>query len=63
MNKAFREIVSPISLNIAACGIAPESTWLSRFKANVATTAGEDGIIEKICEVVGTENKLCIVLR
>jgi len=37
-----------------------ESTYLSNFAKNVASQEGEDGIIEKIFEIIGTKNKWCV---
>ena len=38
----------------------PDSTWLNKHGRNVTSHAGEDGIIEKIFEVIGIESKFCI---
>jgi hypothetical protein len=38
----------------------PESTWLQAHRRNVTSHGGEDGIIEKIFDVIGTENKICV---
>ncbi|KZK81346.1 hypothetical protein PsAD13_04297 [Pseudovibrio sp. Ad13] len=38
------------------------STWLQKYKKNIVTKYGEDGIINKIFDVIGVENKvLCDV--
>jgi hypothetical protein len=35
----------------------PESTWLSNFAENVTSQHGEDGIIRKILEIIGTRHR------
>jgi hypothetical protein len=37
-----------------------DSVWISKHRKDVKTVNGEDGIIEKIFEVIGTENKLLV---
>jgi len=37
-----------------------ESIWLQEFRSNVKSQSGEDGVIAKIFELIGTENKFCI---
>lgn len=34
--------------------------WLSQFSSNVASQFGEDGIIEKIMQIIGNTNKWCV---
>ena len=34
--------------------------WLSRFARNVTSQYGEDGIIEKVLEVIGVKDKWCV---
>jgi hypothetical protein len=36
-----------------------KSTWLNEFAGNNTSQFGQDGIIEKIFEVIGTSNKMC----
>lgn len=36
------------------------NTWLSEFARNVTSQYGEDGIIEKVLEVIGNNNKWCV---
>ncbi|UCC98534.1 MAG: FkbM family methyltransferase [Phycisphaerales bacterium] len=36
------------------------NTWLSTFARNVTSQYGEDGIIEKVLEVVGVRDKWCV---
>ena len=38
----------------------PASIWLQKHRANVKSQSGEDGVIAKIFEVVGTENRFCV---
>jgi hypothetical protein len=36
------------------------STYLSKFKRNVYSQAGEDGIVDEIFRIMGTKNKWCV---
>ncbi|UTY46700.1 FkbM family methyltransferase [Sinorhizobium fredii] len=38
----------------------PESTWIDNFKQNVTSQGGEDGVILKIFDVIGTKNKVLV---
>lgn len=40
--------------------IAKENTWLKEFARNVTSQYGEDGIIEKVLEVINDNNKWCV---
>jgi len=40
--------------------VKPASTFLRGFRRNVTSQLGEDGIIEKIFEIVGAENRFCM---
>ncbi|MEK7643836.1 MAG: FkbM family methyltransferase [Patescibacteria group bacterium] len=37
-----------------------ENNWLAAYKNNITSQNGEDGVIEKIFEVVGETNKWCV---
>ncbi len=37
-----------------------QNTWLKEFSRNVTSQYGEDGIIEKILEVIGENDKWCV---
>lgn len=39
---------------------AGPATWLAAFARNVSSQYGEDGIIEKILDVIGDCNKWCV---
>jgi hypothetical protein len=40
--------------------VKPASTFLRGFRRNVTSQLGEDGIIEKIFEIIGAENRFCM---
>jgi len=40
--------------------VKPESTYLNQYESNVASQSGEDGIIEKIFEIMGISNHWCV---
>ena len=40
--------------------MAKENTWLNEFAKNVTSQYGEDGIIEKVLEVIGDNDKWCV---
>jgi hypothetical protein len=40
--------------------IKPKSVFLQEFCKNVTTQRGEDGIVEKIFEIIGTTNRYCV---
>lgn len=40
--------------------VNPESVYLQAFRKNITSQCGEDGIIEKIFEIIGTNNKWCV---
>ena len=40
--------------------IKPESMVLDPYRGNVTSQCGEDGIIERIFEIIGTANKWCV---
>ena len=37
-----------------------ESTWLQEYRSNVTSQSGEDGVLSKIFEIIGTNNKFCV---
>lgn len=37
-----------------------ESIWLQKYRSDIKSQSGEDGVIAKIFDVVGEENKICI---
>lgn len=37
-----------------------KNNWLKDYKRKVASQFGEDGVIEKIFEIIGTKNKWCV---
>lgn len=37
-----------------------ESTWLSQYKKDVTSQCGQDGLFEKIFEIIGVKNKWCV---
>jgi hypothetical protein len=41
-------------------GSAKPSTWLSAFARNITSQYGEDGVIEKVLEVIGESDKWCV---
>lgn len=40
--------------------VKPESTYLQVVRRNVASQAGEDGLIERIFSIMGTANRCCV---
>jgi len=40
--------------------LKPETVFLQKFRRNVASQRGEDGIIEKIFEIAGVNNRYCV---
>ena len=40
--------------------VKPESAYLRSFNRKVTSQRGEDGVIEKIFEIIGTENRYCV---
>lgn len=36
------------------------NNWLARYASNVASQTGEDGIIQKIIEIIGVKSKYCV---
>lgn len=40
--------------------MAKENTWLNEFAKNVTSQYGEDGIIEKVLQVINDNNKWCV---
>jgi hypothetical protein len=40
--------------------IKPKSVFLQEFCKNVTTQRGEDGIVEKIFEIIGATNRYCV---
>jgi hypothetical protein len=42
--------------------VKPESVYLQKYKNNVTSQCGEDGIIEKILDTIGETNKWCVEL-
>src|SRR3990172_8526043 len=40
--------------------IKPQSTYLRKHARNVTSQCGEDGIIEKIFEIMGATNQWCV---
>jgi hypothetical protein len=41
---------------------AQKNNWLNDFARNVTSSGGEDGIVEKIFEIIGAQNKWCVEL-
>lgn len=37
-----------------------ESIWLQRYRSDNKSQSGEDGLIKKIFDIIGTDNKVCI---
>jgi hypothetical protein len=37
-----------------------QSIWLQEYRKNIKSQSGEDGVIEEIFNIVGTENKFCV---
>lgn len=37
-----------------------EDNWLLKYKKNIASQNGEDGILKKIFEIIGEKNKWCV---
>jgi hypothetical protein len=55
--------ISPetIESTVLKTGRSPHpNLWLNRFSKNVTSQCGEDGIIEKILDVMGDNNKWCV---
>ena len=42
--------------------VKPESTYLQVVRRNVASQAGEDGLIERIFSIIGAANRCCVEL-
>jgi hypothetical protein len=40
--------------------VKPESTWLHKHRRNVTSQIGQDGIFEKMLEIIGAENRWCV---
>ena len=40
--------------------VRPECNWLINHSRNVASQAGQDGILEKIFEIISVENQWCV---
>lgn len=40
--------------------VKPESTYLQKYRKNIKSQDGEDGVIEKILEILGVSNKWCV---
>jgi hypothetical protein len=40
--------------------VKPESAYLRKFRKNITSQCGEDGLIEKILEIIGMTNKWCV---
>lgn len=40
--------------------VKPESTSLQEFRRDVTSQCGEDGLIEKICGILGVKDKWCV---
>ena len=40
--------------------VKPESVYLSEFRRDVTSQCGEDGLIEKICEILGVTDRWCV---
>lgn len=40
--------------------VKPESAYLQKFQKNVTSQFGEDGVIEKIFEIMGASNRWCV---
>lgn len=40
--------------------VKPESDWLQTHRRNVASQIGQDGIFQKMLEIIGAENRWCV---
>jgi hypothetical protein len=40
--------------------LVPASVWLRKHSKNVASQCGQDGLFEKIFEIIGTKNRWCV---
>ena len=40
--------------------VKPESTFLQNFRGNITSQRGEDGMIGRIFEIIGTNNMYCV---
>jgi hypothetical protein len=40
--------------------VKPESACLQEFRRDLRSQCGEDGLIEKICGVLGVKDKWCV---
>jgi hypothetical protein len=40
--------------------VKPESAYLQKYQKNITSQCGEDGVIEKIFEIIGASNKWCV---
>lgn len=40
--------------------VKPESAYLQQYRKNITSQSGEDGVIEKIFEIMGAGNKWCV---
>jgi hypothetical protein len=40
--------------------VRTECAWLSKYASNVASQCGQDGILEKMLDVIGAENRWCV---
>lgn len=40
--------------------VKPESAYLQQYRKNITSQSGEDGVIEKIFEIMGVSNKWCV---
>jgi hypothetical protein len=50
----------PIIKQIRQSRLNPKSTVLTTFSKNITSQCGEDGIIEKVFDIIGARNKWCV---
>jgi hypothetical protein len=50
----------PIIRQVRQSRVNPKSAFLNAFARDIASQCGEDGIIQKIFEIIGCENRWCV---
>lgn len=56
----LREILVPKIEFRPRSRVKPESAYLLKFAKNVASQVGQDGIFEKMFEIIGINNRWCV---